>query len=237
MCRNIIKFTTLPAAMATLSLTIFGSSAFAFEPALVSDQPNITIEMLDFELEQFVQWSKARAAQLNKPQLERTAEQTRVDLERGRQLYSAKQISLEDLKERESAYEIARTTIELNDAAETLARAKAEVSKFKIIEQGQQSAAPLVEAAEAQVRYLKAFQILMEKAMINAESRFRLAKFLEDNAKKLIESGGIPLEVFEKRKLERQKAETDVTKARTEYEAYEPAIQAAQRTLERLRAP
>lgn len=206
----------------------------AFVPAIVADQENITVEMLDNELDQFVQNGKAIAAQQNAPQLQRTYDEAVVEAQRAEKLYETKSISLEEVRSKQTARDSAKLSIDLNKAAFQASRMRAEVSKLKIIEDGRANSAVLLDASKAQLNYLEALQVLTAKAKEKADAQYRLATLLEENGRKLVDSGAMPRQEYEQRILAKDKAATAVRTAQTELDALTPAVVAARRTVQRV---
>jgi hypothetical protein len=225
------------------AITMFGLSAraqdrtsAAFVPAVVADQANLSVDMLDWELDQFVQNGKALAAQTFAPQLQRSYEEAVVEAARAEELYKTNSASLEEVRSKQTARDSARYSIELNAAAEKASRARAEVSKFRILEKGRENAALLVEASKAQLAYLEALQILTKKAKEKTDAQFRLASFLEENGRKLAESGAMARQEYDQRVLAKDKAANAVKTAQIELDALTPALNAARRTVQRVGA-
>ncbi len=230
-------------SLCLLALTMFGHSAraeegasAAFVPAIVADQANLSVDMLDWELDQFVQNGKALAAQTFAPQLQRTYEEAVIEAAHAEELYKTNSVSLEEVRSKQTARESARYSIELNAAAEKASRARAEVSKFRILEKGRENAAVLVEASKAQLAYLEALQVLTKKAKEKTDAQFRLASFLEENGRKLVESGAMARQEYDQRVLAKDKAANAVKTAQIELDALTPALTAARRTLQRVGA-
>jgi multidrug resistance efflux pump len=221
-----------------ITAVLFGVSvphAAAFEPARVADQANVTIDMLEEELEQFVQQGKAIQAKINAPQLQQNLSQAQADLRRAEELYKSKSISFEELRTQQTAVDQIRKSIEINKAGEQASLARAEVAKFKILEQGQPGLnSYILQAAVSQVQYLTSLQSLLARAKEKAENQLELAKFLETNARDLVEAGAFPRELLEQRTLARKQAETAVGTTVAELEALTPALDAAKRTRTKL---
>lgn len=209
-----------------------------FEPARVADQANITIDMLAEEAEQFVQYGKAIQASIGAAQLQRNVAQAETELRRAEDLYKSKSVSLEELRSKQSALAQARKSTEINSAGQRTAEARAELAKYKILDEGQPGLSSyILPAARAQLDYLQALQTLLARAKEKAENDLSLAVFLEDNARKLVATGAFPRDELERRILSRQKAQTGVQTAQAELDALAPAIDAAQRTLAKLQGP
>ena len=229
--------TGLIRALATGAAFLFGHGhthalAVEFEPVRVADQPRISMDMLDAELEQFVQYGKAIQASFNAPQLQRNVAQAETDLRRAEELYKSNSVSYEELRSKQNALAQARKSIEINLAGQNTAVARAEVAKYKILEQGQPGLSSyILPAAKSQLDYLLSLQALLARAKEKAENEFTLATFLEENGRKLVEQGAFPREELERRILARQRAQTGVQTAQAELDALTPAVEAARRTL------
>ena len=79
-------------------------------------------------------------------------------------------------------------------------------------------------------------QVLTKKAKEKTDAQFRLASFLEENGRKLLESGAMARQEYDQRVLAKDKAANAVKTAQIELDALTPALNAARRTVQRVEA-
>ena len=207
----------------------------SFEPTYSYEQPNLSVDLLRNEMEQFEQWNEWEAAKARVEEAKLQLGYDRRAFDRAKSLFEKEVITEDEYVIRGYNLTAAEFSLAEAESLARMARVSAEIARFDVLDEGNAELDVRRELTGKLREYLVNQRKALEMDHRRTAEKYRLLEAKVKRLRDLVERGIVHVNDLETKELNLSKSGVHIRSLRTQTHVLEKAIQSFDRSLERLR--